>query len=74
MSLQTKPAGCGPHSCIASISPGEVPVLTNKTQVSSFLHRVNPVNWFNEFSKISITLEEFAPAKPRLETGNKKSG
>ena len=73
MSLRAKPAGAGPRGA-AIVLPGNIPGQTNLQPVSSFLYRVNPANWFNEFSAISITLEEFAPVKSMQGTNSKKPG
>lgn len=71
MSLRAKPAGAGPCGA-AIVLPGNIPGQTKLQPLSSFLYRINPANWFNEFSTISITLEEFAPARPLQEMGNNK--
>jgi hypothetical protein len=35
----------------------------NKNGAFTLFSRLNPFNWFNEFSKISISMEEFANKK-----------
>lgn len=72
MSLQAKPGRTGMHRDTSIIIPGSVSKQTNHNPVSSFLYGLYPGNWFSEFSDISITLEEFAPAKIALQTNNKK--
>jgi hypothetical protein len=72
MSLQAKPAKPGMRRDTTIIIPGHVSKQTNYKPVSSFLYRLYPGNWFCEFSDISITLEEFAPAKIARRTNNKK--
>lgn len=69
MSLQAKPASAGLCRNTPIITAGKVSEQASKKPVLSFLYRVYPANWFIEFSDISITLEEFAPAK----TGQKNS-
>ncbi len=71
MLLQAKPAEAGLCRNTTSIIPGKVPEHNNRKPVLSFLYRVYPTNWFREFSDISITLEEFAPAKTGQENSTK---
>jgi hypothetical protein len=72
MSLHAKPARAGMGRDITSIIPGKLSKQANHKSVSSFLYGLNPGNWFSEFSDISITLEEFAPAKIVQKTDRKK--
>jgi hypothetical protein len=46
------------HFCTAT------PHTKTKYSVLIFFRSLNPFNWFNEFSNIDITLEEFAEKKP----------
>jgi hypothetical protein len=34
-----------------------------KNSVAAFFHRINPLNWFDEFSNIIISLQEFGSRK-----------
>lgn len=72
MSLQTKPARAGLCRDTTIITTGKMSERTSKKPVLSFLCRVYPINWFSEFSDISITLEEFAPAKIAQKSNTKK--
>lgn len=73
MSLQAKPARNGMRRDTTIIIPGNDSKQTNHKPVSSFLYGLYPGNWFSEFSAISITLEEFAPAKIAKKSNTKKS-
>lgn len=72
MLLRAKSAVAGLCRDTTTVLSGNISEQTNLKPVSFFLYRVNPANWFSEFSKISITLEEFAPAKQVQEAGNSK--
>ena len=37
------------------------PIKGKKNRITSFLKKLNPANWFNDFRNIEITLEEFGP-------------
>jgi hypothetical protein len=71
MLVQTKPAGAGPGGDTTISTAGKMAAQSRKKPVFYFLHRVYPTNWFSEFCDISITLEEFAPAKTGQENSTR---
>lgn len=72
MSLQVKQASTGLYQDTTTRTAAKMPAQIIPKRVLSFFHRLYPANWFSEFSHISITLEEFAPAKKALKPNYKK--